>query len=96
MGLVKINLLAASLDNNALYLSLFNIIILWKSNLNPNFAKLAEAYGMWGKEISSADQLVPALEEAFSLDGPALIAVPVDYDENRKLTARLGEIEIPS
>ena len=50
---------------------------------------------MWGKEISSADQLVPALEEAFSLDGPALIAVP-DYDENRKLTARLGEIEIPS
>ena len=63
---------------------------------NPNFAKLAEAYGMWGKEISSADQLVPALEEAFSLDGPALIAVPVDYDENRKLTARLGEIEIPS
>ena len=63
---------------------------------NPNFAKLAEAYGMWGQEISSADQLVPALEEAFSLDGPALIAVPVDYDENRKLTARLGEIEIPS
>ena len=62
---------------------------------NPNFAKLAEAYGMWGREITAADQLVPALEEAFQQEGPALIAVPVDYAENRKLTARLGAIEIP-
>ena len=62
---------------------------------NPDFEKLAEAYGMWGKEITAADQLVPALEEAFQQEGPALIAVPVDYAENRKLTARLGAIEIP-
>ena len=62
---------------------------------NPDFEKLAEAYGMWGREITAADQLVPALEEAFQQEGPALIAVPVDYAENRKLTARLGEIEIP-
>ena len=62
---------------------------------NPNFAKLAESIGMWGREITAADQLIPALEEAFREDGPALIAVPVDYSENRKLTARLGKIEIP-
>jgi acetolactate synthase-1/2/3 large subunit len=62
---------------------------------NPDFVKLAEAYGMWGKAITAADQLVPALEEAFQQEGPALIAVPVDYAENRKLTARLGAIEIP-
>ena len=32
------------------------------------------------------------LEEAFAQKGPALIAVPVDYDENMKLTKRLGNI----
>jgi acetolactate synthase-1/2/3 large subunit len=63
---------------------------------NPNFETLAEAYGLWGRQITAADQLVSALEEAFEQDGPALIAVPVDYAENRKLTARLGEIEVPS
>ena len=62
---------------------------------NPDFAKLAESYGMWGKEVTAADQLIPTLEEAFQQEGPALIAVPVDYAENRKLTARLGAIEIP-
>ena len=62
---------------------------------NPDFTKLAESYGMWGREITAADQLVPTLEEAFQQEGPALIAVPVDYAENRKLTARLGAIEIP-
>ena len=38
-------------------------------------------------------ELIPALEEAFRQEGPALIAVPVDYAENLKLTKRLGEIE---
>ena len=63
---------------------------------NPQFKTLADAYGLWGREITAADELVPALEEAFKQDGPALIAVPVDYAENRKLTARLGEIDVPS
>jgi acetolactate synthase-1/2/3 large subunit len=62
---------------------------------NPDFAKLSEAYGMWGKELTAANQLEGALIEAFQQDGPALIAVPVDYAENRKLTARLGAIEVP-
>ncbi len=60
---------------------------------NPNWEKLADAFGMWGKTLTSADQLGPALEEAFRQDGPALIGIPVDYAENLKLTKRLGEIE---
>ncbi len=60
---------------------------------NPAWDKLAQSFGMWGKTLSSPEQLVPALEEAFSQEGPALIAVPVDYAENVKLTKRLGEIE---
>ncbi|HBF96997.1 MAG TPA: acetolactate synthase large subunit, partial [Alphaproteobacteria bacterium] len=62
---------------------------------NPDFEKLAEAFGMWGKTLTSADQIKPALEEAFRQEGPAIIAVPVDYAENRKLTARLGQVAIP-
>lgn len=60
---------------------------------NPDWVKLAEAFGMWGRKISSADDLKPALEEAFKQPGPALITVPVDYSENLKLTKRLGEID---
>ena len=62
---------------------------------NPDFEQLATSFGMWGKEIKSAEDILPSLEEAFSQDGPALLAVPVDYRENRKLTERLGNIAIP-
>ena len=59
---------------------------------NPDFEKLAEAFGLWGKTLTAADQLKPALEEAFRQEGPALIAIPIDYAENMKLTKRLGEL----
>lgn len=60
---------------------------------NPQWEHLARSFGMWGKTLTSPDQLIPALEEAFRQEGPALIAVPIDYAENVKLTKRLGEIE---
>lgn len=60
---------------------------------NPDWELLAKAFGMWGKTLTAAQELLPALEEAFRQQGPALIAVPVDYSENMKLTKRLGEIE---
>lgn len=59
---------------------------------NPDWEKLAESFGMWGKSITDIDQLTPALTEAFQQEGPALIGVPVDYAENIKLTQRLGKI----
>jgi acetolactate synthase-1/2/3 large subunit len=59
---------------------------------NPDFEKLADAFGAWGKTLTSPDQLTPALEEAFQQDGPAIIGVPIDYAENMKLTKRLGEL----
>jgi acetolactate synthase I/II/III large subunit len=62
---------------------------------NPKWEQLAQSFGMWGKEVTSAEGIMPALEEAFSQDGPALLAVPVDYVENRKLTERLGNIVMP-
>ena len=59
---------------------------------NPDFTYIAKAFGIWGKTIASAGELRPALEESFRQSGPALIAVPVDYRENRKLTERLGNL----
>ncbi len=60
---------------------------------NPDWELLARSFGMWGKHVSKPDELVPALEQAFTQTGPALISVPIDYRENLKLTERLGKIE---
>jgi acetolactate synthase-1/2/3 large subunit len=62
---------------------------------NPDFELLARAFGMWGRSIQSAAELMPALEEAFAQEGPALISIPVDYGENQKLTERLGNLVCP-
>ena len=43
---------------------------------NPDFVKLAEAYGARGVRVE-ADRLGPALQEALSIDAPTLIEVPV-------------------
>jgi acetolactate synthase-1/2/3 large subunit len=61
--------------------------------VNPDFVKLAESFGWQPIEVNAADQLIPALEQAFAEKSkPSLVIVPVDYDENMKLTKRLGEI----
>ncbi|MCH7711713.1 MAG: acetolactate synthase large subunit [Proteobacteria bacterium] len=61
---------------------------------NPDFELLARSFGIWGRTLTAPDQLIPSLEEAFRQNGPAIIAVPIDYAENVKLTKRLGELEI--
>ncbi|MGR9107913.1 MAG: acetolactate synthase large subunit [Gammaproteobacteria bacterium] len=60
--------------------------------LNPDWEQLAMAFGCWGRTIRGAGELPELLQEAFAQSGPALIAVPVDYRENLKLTKRLGAI----
>jgi acetolactate synthase I/II/III large subunit len=59
---------------------------------NPDFVKLAQSFGAWGKHVENARDLRPALEEAFKQEGPAVISMPVDYSENMKLTERLGQL----
>ena len=62
--------------------------------INPDFELLAQSFGMWGKTLDGPGQIPAALEEAFSQDGPALIGVPIDYGENRKMTERLGNLAV--
>ena len=50
---------------------------------NPDFVKLAEAYGARGVLAEDAAQLEAAVSEAVSADAPTLIEVPVDPWERR-------------
>ncbi|MEO0881393.1 MAG: acetolactate synthase large subunit [Pseudomonadota bacterium] len=61
---------------------------------NPNWLQLAEAFGWHGQFVNEAANLRGAIDAAFAHDGPSLIALPIDYSENLKLTSRLGEIEV--
>jgi len=62
---------------------------------NPDFEMLAKSFGCWGKRVGSAGDLAATLKEAFKQKGPAIVAVPVDYGENLKLTKRLGNLAVP-
>jgi len=48
---------------------------------NPNFAKMAEAAGILGLRAETPDQVRPAIEQALSHDGPALIEAIVSRQE---------------
>jgi pyruvate dehydrogenase (quinone) len=48
---------------------------------NPNFARMAEAAGLLGLTVESADQVRPMIAEALEHDGPALVEVPVSRQE---------------
>ena len=52
---------------------------------NPDFVGLARAFGLPGYAVASADELLPMLRRALAEPGPALVAVPIDHGENRKL-----------
>jgi acetolactate synthase-1/2/3 large subunit len=46
---------------------------------NPDFVKLAEAFGMPAWRCASAEEFAPRLRQALALDLPSLIVVPIDY-----------------
>lgn len=60
---------------------------------NPDVVKYAESFGAKGYRINSAEELLPTLRAALDDDGVSVIACPVDYSENLRLTDRLGELD---
>jgi acetolactate synthase-1/2/3 large subunit len=60
---------------------------------NPDVVKYAESFGAKGYRISSADELLPTLRTALDADGVSIIACPVDYSENLRLTDALGQLD---
>jgi acetolactate synthase-1/2/3 large subunit len=79
-------------------------LIKWKMDLelgrhssvdfyNPDFVKHAESHGAKGHKISRASDLLPTLKSALEDDNSvSVIACPVDYSENIKLTDKLGRL----
>ncbi len=49
---------------------------------NPDFVRLAEAYGIWAKRVTDKSQVRSAIDEASAVDGPALIDFHVEPEEN--------------
>jgi acetolactate synthase-1/2/3 large subunit len=81
-------------------------LIKWKMDLelgrdmsiefaNPDFVMFAESFGARGYRIGAADELLPTLQEALASDTVSVIACPVDYRENLRLTDSLGELTGP-
>src|SRR5918998_5014739 len=79
-------------------------LIKWKMDLelghhssvdfyNPDFVKYAESHGAKGYKIGSPGDLLPTLKSALEDDkSVSVIACPVDYSENMKLTDKLGRL----
>jgi len=61
---------------------------------NPDFVKLAESFGWKGYYVANSADLRSTLEKALTHDCPVLVALPIDYSENPKLTKRLGQLRV--
>ena len=100
---LKLNLVVLVLDDSAYGM------IRWKQSVdgfadfgmtfgNPDFVSYAESYGAKGHRVERTEDLVPTLEAAFRAGGVHLVAVPIDYSENKRvlvdeLKARLPVLE---
>ncbi|WP_256850024.1 acetolactate synthase AlsS [Pantoea sp. Fr-CA_6] len=59
-------------------------------NFGPvDFKAYAEAFGAAGFAVTSAAELEPTLRKAMVVQGPAVVAVPVDYTDNPLLMGQL-------
>ena len=59
-------------------------------NFGPvDFKAYAEAFGAAGFAVTSAAELEPTLRKAMDVQGPAVVAVPVDYADNPLLMGQL-------
>jgi pyruvate dehydrogenase (quinone) len=48
---------------------------------NPDFGRVAEAIGLWGRHVDKADDLEAAVKDWLSVPGPALLDVAVNRFE---------------
>lgn len=63
---------------------------------NPDFAKLADAYGAASYKVTDTKDLASILKKSLlERDRPVIVEVPVDYSENLKLTDKLGKLVCP-
>jgi acetolactate synthase-1/2/3 large subunit len=57
---------------------------------NPDFVRLAEAFGLPAWRCEAVDELGPRLRHALGLDVPSVIVVPIDYSLDVAISEELG------
>jgi acetolactate synthase-1/2/3 large subunit len=57
---------------------------------NPDFVKLAEAFGIPGFRCDSVEDFAPHLERCLELDEPSILVAPIDYSIDIALQEQLG------
>ena len=62
---------------------------------NPDFVQLAESFGAKGYRVERTEYLLPTLTQAINDNTVVVIDCPVDYNENMKLTDKLGHLVCP-
>jgi acetolactate synthase-1/2/3 large subunit len=62
---------------------------------NPDWMKLADAFGWHGHHVENSAALAATLGQALHESGPSLVVVAIDYRENMLLSERLGNIVCP-
>lgn len=50
---------------------------------NPDYLKMAEAFGFYGKRVLEIEGLAPAVEQALNADKSTIIEVPLEFDGYR-------------
>jgi thiamine pyrophosphate-dependent acetolactate synthase large subunit-like protein len=63
---------------------------------NPDFVRYAESFGARGYRVAAADELAPALHAALQQNTLSVIDCPIDFNENLKLTEKLGSLVCPT
>jgi acetolactate synthase-1/2/3 large subunit len=62
---------------------------------NPDWMKLASAFGWHGHHVEKSRDLKAVLAAALEESGPSLVVIPIDYRENPILSQKLGELTCP-
>lgn len=59
---------------------------------NPDWRKLADSFGWDFHFVDDSRALRKTLKDADSVDGPSLVVIPIDYEENKKLAPHMAEL----
>ena len=61
---------------------------------NVDIVKYAESFGATGLRVNKPAGLTKVLSQAFNIDGPVVVDVPVDYSNNKELAANLIDSQL--
>ncbi|MFR0612265.1 acetolactate synthase AlsS [Limosilactobacillus balticus] len=61
---------------------------------NVDIVKYAESFGATGLRVNKPADLTKVIGQAFNIDGPVVVDVPVDYSNNKELAANLIDSQL--